>query len=1100
MDVAAFLSALGLARYEQAFRDHAVSAEVLPKLSVEDLKELGISAVGDRRKLLDAIAALRNSPTPTAPVWPGAGLTASEGERRPVTVLFADLSGYTSLSNELDAEVVHALLVQFFECVDRIVEEHGGRVDKHIGDCIMGVFGAPVAHGNDAERAVRAALAIRASMPKLSAEVGRTIEVHIGVAGGRVVACTTGSAAHRQYTVTGDSVNLAARLADVALPGEILISDAVHRILADRLDCSSSEGLEVKGFAQLVYAWRLINLRIAEPERRPFVGRRIEMRQLEAALAAVHETRCGQVIYLRGEAGIGKTRLVEEFRHRARQAGFACYTGLVLDFGTGTGRDAIRALVRNLLGLSIASEGKALLSAAQEALDAGLVAAESAVFLNDLLDLPQSTEMRSLYDAMDQTTRDRGKRATVSDLVRRSSARQPLMLILEDLHWADASTLGHAAALTVTAGECPVVLVMTARIEGDPLNHAWRAEARNTPLVTLDVGRLRPEEALAFAGSLFDRDRSFVRACVQRSGGHPLYLEQLLRSAKETDGASIPDSVESAVLARMDVLEPKDKRALQAASVLGQRFSLDALRAVVENPQYTCAGLMDHHLVQPEGEEFLFAHALIQEGIYASLLTGRRRELHRRAADWFAGKDLVILAEHLDRASDPQAPHAYLAAAKTQAAAYRNERALQLVERGLSLAREQVDTYALTCMRGELLHDSGSAAEAIAAYERALEVASNDTERCHAWIGVALGMRLLDRYEAALSLLEKAEMAAKSQSLAAELARIHHLRGNLHFPLGNLDACLREHEQALALAREAGSLELEARALGGLGDAAYARGRMITAHKHFQRCADLARSLGLGRVEVANRLMAEFTYLLLGNPRDALRSSMITVEAAKRVGHQRAELVARISIVSSAIEMGELARATKEIEELLELNRHLGARRFDAARLVYLAWVRCAEGRSRESAALAREALAISRETGFGFMGASILGALALATDDPEERRSALAEGDAALRSGAVAHNHLFFYRDAMAAALDTSDWQSVERYATALEDFTRPEPLPWADFVIARGRALAAFGRGRRDAALMHELERLRAEGERMTLKPALPAIEAALAVDRGN
>src|SRR5262249_17307968 len=156
MDVAAFLSALGLARYEQAFRDHAISAEVLPKLSVEDLKELGISAVGDRRRLLEAIDALRYSPTTTAPAGAEAGLTASEGERRQVPVLFADLSGYTSLSNKLDAEVVHALLVRFFECVDRIVEEHGGRVDKHIGDCIMGVFGAPVAHGNDAERAVRA--------------------------------------------------------------------------------------------------------------------------------------------------------------------------------------------------------------------------------------------------------------------------------------------------------------------------------------------------------------------------------------------------------------------------------------------------------------------------------------------------------------------------------------------------------------------------------------------------------------------------------------------------------------------------------------------------------------------------------------------------------------------------------------------------------------------------------------------------------------------------------------------------------------------------------------------------------------------------------
>ena len=170
MDVAAWLHGLGLGRYERAFRDNAVDGEVLPSLTAEDLKDLGVAAVGHRRKLLDAIAALRAGAEagPAPPVGPA----EPAGERRQVTVLFADLAGYTALSRELDAEEVHALLDRFFERVDRMVEEHGGRVDKHIGDCVMAVFGAPVAHGNDAERAVRAALAIRDAMPAVSAEVG----------------------------------------------------------------------------------------------------------------------------------------------------------------------------------------------------------------------------------------------------------------------------------------------------------------------------------------------------------------------------------------------------------------------------------------------------------------------------------------------------------------------------------------------------------------------------------------------------------------------------------------------------------------------------------------------------------------------------------------------------------------------------------------------------------------------------------------------------------------------------------------------------------------------------------------------------------------
>jgi len=225
MDVMGWLRELGLARYEQAFRDNAVSAEVLPKLTAEDLKDMGVTAVGDRRTLLDAIAALRTAKTadvdqatrkqPAVAVEP-------EGEQRQVTVLFADLAGYTALSKELDAEELHVLLGRFFECVDRIVHDHGGYVDKHIGDCVMAIFGAPIAHGNDAERAVRAALAIRDAMPELSAELGRPVLVPTGVAGGRVVASTTGSALHREYTVTGESVNFSARLATAAPADKVL--------------------------------------------------------------------------------------------------------------------------------------------------------------------------------------------------------------------------------------------------------------------------------------------------------------------------------------------------------------------------------------------------------------------------------------------------------------------------------------------------------------------------------------------------------------------------------------------------------------------------------------------------------------------------------------------------------------------------------------------------------------------------------------------------------------------------------------------------------------------------------------------------------------
>ena len=443
-------------------------------------------------------------------------------ERRQVTVLFADLAGYTALADELDAEEVHALLAAFFDRVDRIVAEHGGHVDRHIGDRIMAVFGAPIAYGNDAARAASTALAIRDAMPALSTEVGRPVGAHIGVAGGQVVASSTGCATHREYTVTGATVSLAARLTDTAAPNEILISATVRRELAARIEVDAVGDTVVKGFAKPVGVWRLSSMHAPVPEHRPFAGRRGELRQLTAGLAACRETGHGQAILVRGEAGIGKTRLIEEVQRAAREAGFASHTAMVLNFGAGTGRDAIRALLRSLLGLEGASDQAAAGAAAARALATGLVAEDDTVFLNDLLDLPQPTEQRALYDAMDSASRGRGRRETVAELVRRASARQPLLLAVEDVHWTDDGTLAYLAVLAATVPDCPAVLVMTSRLEGDPLDQAWRRAAGGSPLLTVDLGPLRRPEALALAGTFTDPGDPFALACVERAGGNPL--------------------------------------------------------------------------------------------------------------------------------------------------------------------------------------------------------------------------------------------------------------------------------------------------------------------------------------------------------------------------------------------------------------------------------------------------------------------------------------------------------------------------------------------------------------------------------------------------
>jgi tetratricopeptide (TPR) repeat protein len=832
----------------------------------------------------------------------------------------------------------------------------------------------------------------------------------------------------------------------------------------------------------------------AEPLGRPFVGRRAELAQFDGVLHGCLATGSGQAVYLRGEAGIGKTRLLEEFQRRAVARGFAIHTGLVLDFGTATGQDAIRALVRSLLGLRGGSDAATSQAALERVVAADPAIADRRVCLNDLLDLPQPTQLRALYDAMDNATRRRGVGETVAALVRYASAHSPVLLAVEDVHWADRGSLDYLASLADAAAECCAILVMTSRIEGDPLDHAWRTSTGGRPLVTIDLGPLRTPEAAALAEAYLEASSEFARRCIERAAGNPLFLEQLLRHAEDAAEAAVPGSVQSLVQARLDHLSAQDKQAVQAAAVFGQRFALDALRHLVQDPHYSCAALVEGFLVRPAGDGFLFSHALIRDAVYDTLLRSRRRELHQRAAAWFAERDFTLHAEHLDRAEDAGAPAAYLAAARAQAGEYRYEQAVALVDRGLALAGGAAARFALTCLQGDLFEDLGAMPEALRAYRAALDAAKDDAERCRALLGMAAVKRVIDDLDGAFADLEQAEALATRLDLGSELARLHFLRGNLYFPRGQIDRCLAEHERSLEFACNASSAELEAQALGGLGDAEYVRGRMLTAGRHFRACIELCRQHGFGRIEVASLPMAALTAFYAGEYERALHEAASAVEAASRVGHQRAEMIAHHVVFMCQAERGEFAAARANAEHAIALARQLGARRFEAEGLGFLAAVEAARGRRPRAVRLVREALAISRETGMAYFGPCLLGWLALHTDDAEERRAALAEGEALLAAGSVSHNYLFFYHAAIEAALAAEDWAAAERYAAALEDYTRAEPLPWADFTIMRGRALAAWGSGERDAAALERLRALHDQAECAGLRSAAGAIEAAL------
>lgn len=1007
-----------------------------------------------------------------------------------MTVLFGDLSGFSTLSSSLDPEETHALLNRYFETVDNIVRSYGGTIDKHIGDAVMAVFGAPVAHTDDPARAMRAALEIHAAL----AATESALTVHIGIASGTVVASTTGSDTHREYTVIGDSVNLAARLQDLAQPGETLVTGAVRDAGGADFIHEPLGNTDIKGLPDPVLVCRLISLDANAHRRRdlPFVGRRAELAQFAGALNACASGSGGQVLILRGEPGIGKTRLVEEYRSLAGEHGFAWHGGVVLDFGAGKGLDAIATTVLGLIGAPISTDRGGRPDAVTRALETGLLHDEDRAFVNDLLDLPQPAQLRSFYDAMDANTRAHRRELFVADLLRRVSASRAVVIAIEDVHWADAATMSQLARLAEACTTCPALILMTTRFEGDPCDAGWRAATGGASLIAIDLGPLRTDEALAFARQSFGASERFTRSCVERSGGNPLFLEQLLRAAEEVPQSQLPGSIQSIVLARMDNLDPADRKAMQAASALGQRFSIEPLRHLIEDPAYQCSKLVAHFLVRPLGQEFLFAHALVKEGVYSSLLKAQRTHLHLRAANWFASRDLSLRAEHLDRAGAPDAASAYLVAAQADMRRYRNDSALSLSERGLALADAAV-AHEIACFRGDMLRLVGEIQGSIDAFKRALKDAQDDAGRSRAWIGMAEGLRASDRHDEAREALDKAERLGTHGSTLA-LAEIHHLRGNLFFPTGRADECFAQHQLALEFARKSGSHEWEARALGGLGDAAYLAGRMRTACDNFSQCVELSLNLGLGRIEVANRHMVGWSRLFLNETNEAGEDARAAIEMATRVGQSRAEMIARGLLCLVHIERGETEAANNEAARYLAITKRLGAAQFSAQAHCWLARIHAAQMRFDEARTCIGEAASIVRRAGTGFFGPLVLGVAARLAPDANRRQALLSEANAALERRCVSHNHFWFRREAIEIALENTQWIEAERQCQELERYASAEPLPWSNLFAARGRALARFGRGSRDQELVQELSAVASALQASGLLAHLPPVVAAL------
>ena len=548
-------------------------------------------------------------------------------ERRLVTVLFADLVGFTGRAENSDPEAVRELQRAYFAAVTREVVRFGGTLEKYIGDAVMAIFGAPQAHDDDAERALRSALEIR----KALSELDGGLEVRIGVNTGEVVGGTAGPQ-EGDYTVSGDAVNVAARLQQTAAPGEILVGGMTRRLSTDAFAFAPLDEMALKGRTEPIEAWRLERELPERPRMHGgearLVGRQRELASLESALEEAREGR-GLMVALVGEPGIGKSRLALEMRQRAEAAGFTTAWTSSRSYASAFPYHLVSQLVDQLLLRGPGQSTEDALRSAEVTADEDALGRWAAV-LDEVLGEGQDDDPQ-LAD-LSPAGRQRILVHAIGGLLKAASQREPMLVVLDDLHWADPASLAVVEELLDILPGLRVVLMATYRSNW---SHGWEGRSAYEQL---NLRALRPEDARQMAEELAagrSVPEELTERVLERSAGNPLFLEELLHGERGgTDGQPhrLPATIHEMLLARLDGLPPEARRTLQLASVVGMEFSEGIVVDLSESdPDETDAALRDLQRAELVARRRPRAHARLPSSAHP------RSRLRQPAAQHAAG-------------------------------------------------------------------------------------------------------------------------------------------------------------------------------------------------------------------------------------------------------------------------------------------------------------------------------------------------------------------------------------------------------------------------------------------------------------------------------
>jgi class 3 adenylate cyclase/tetratricopeptide (TPR) repeat protein len=982
MEVAEWLRKLGLEQYEPAFRENDVDAQVLPRLTAEDLISIGVTSVGHRRRLLDAIAAL-GSPLPDPPLpglvpgITGEGRVGAEAERRQLTVMFCDLVGSTALSARLDPEDLREVIAAYHRAVADVVGSFDGFVSRYMGDGVLVYFGYPQAHEDDAERAVRAGLGAIDAVGRLDVKSVK-LQTRVGIATGLVVVGDLiGAGPAQEQSVVGETPNLAARLQALAEPDAVVIAAGTRRLVGDLFEYRDLGAVEVKGVAAPVAAWQVLRPSVVASRFEalrgatlsPLVGRDEEIDLLLRRWARA-KAGDGQVVLISGEPGLGKSRIAAELEERLAVEPHLRLRHFCSPYHQDSALFPFADQLGRAAGFALDDPPAVKLEKLEALLARAAPPDEDVAFLADLLSLPTS-ERHPLPNLSPQRKKERTLQALIRQL-EGLARQQAVTMVFEDAHWIDPTSRELLDLTIERVRNLPVLLIVTFRPE---FQMPWSGQPQVTMLALNRLDRRDRTALVAQIAGGKALPHEVIEQIAERTDGVPLFVEELTKSVLESgllraeadryvlDRAlpplAIPTSLHDSLMARLDRLAAV-RLVAQIGAAIGREFSYPLLRAVSrlaeDELQTALARLVASELVfqrgTPPDAVYAFKHALVQDAAHGSLLRSTRQQLHAQIAE-----ALEIHSPELMDSQPELFAHHYAEAG--------------LVEKSVACWGKA----------GRRSAARSAMAEAAAQFQRGLEqleLLPDDPECQRQELEFRSSLGAVLRAAKGLASPETGQVFARALKLwerlgsPSEFVRIPYGQSFYHMNRGEFDLARRLAEDLLRLSRQrndsAGIV---------LGHLAFGRtlksiGRFALSQWHLEAALALYDPISHGLLvhqvgiqpQVVSQALLGNVLFCLGFPGQALARSNAAIDGARRLAHppSLAQSLGIGAILLSLV--GDDAVLGEWTNQLIWVATEQGFPFWRAWGTIHRGWVKVKNGDVAEGISLLRSGSADYRATG----------------------------------------------------------------------------------------------------------------------------------------